>query len=132
MKSAVWQRTLSGILGLSLLVAAAFASAHTWQFIKTAQHATGIVTIENAGCAHTEVSFRTASGETVDYPQNGEVCLHPGQKVNVLYDPSMPRGAAGIDTFGALWFFPGFPGLFAVIFLVAATGSRLIEFRHGR
>lgn len=115
MKKVSWQCILSSVIGVALLTATGFVGTHTWRFIQAASNATGVVTREREGCAHVDVSFQAASGETVEYPQNGEICLHPGQHVKVLYDPSMPSVTATVDSMGALWFpaaIMGVAGLF--------------------
>ncbi|BDU21729.1 DUF3592 domain-containing protein [Dyella sp. GSA-30] len=125
-----------GCVGAIFLVACGFTGLHTWRFIHTASHATGKVTRQNHGCAHVEIHFETAADAAVDYPQNGAVCLQAGQEVQVLYDPSLPKLTATVDSFGALWGATFWAGGLGIAFLAGAifmrAGSRFIYLKPGR
>ena len=127
---------LLGCIGVIFLVICGFTGMQTWQFIHTASRAIGKVTREAYGCAHVEVHFETAAGQAVDYPQNGEVCLHAGQVIPVLYEPSLPKLTATIDSVGALWGVTFWTGGMGLAFLAAAIstrfGSRFVYLKPGR
>jgi hypothetical protein len=116
-------------VGTVLLASTLSSGLDVWQFKQTASSAVGVVVHENAGCAHVDVRFVTANGETIEYPQNGSICLHPGQKVRVLYDPSMPLPTASADSAGALWFSTFVTGAMGVRFLLISGLNLLSRWR---
>lgn len=136
MKAVGWKAILFACLGTIFLVAGALFGLHTWRFTQTASHAAGTVICENYGCHHVEVRFKTAAGEMIEYPQNGDICLHTAQNINVLYDPSMPLPTATVDSIGALWGNTFWASLMGVVFVLPAClgrfGSRFIYFKPGR
>lgn len=123
-------------IGVGLLVASPLIGLNTWRFKQVASRTQGAVIRESYGCHHVDVRFRTVSGETIDYPQNGDICLHTGQQVPVLYDPSMPRMTATVDSAGALWGVTFWVGVVGLIFFVGSiltlSGSRFVVIRQGR
>lgn len=91
------------ITGVILLVVGIGSGIATIRFIHKALRAPGMVVRQNAGPSHVEIQFTTASGQVVNYPQNGLIYLNHGQEVTVLYDPAKPRSTASISNNIALW-----------------------------
>ena len=125
-----------GCIGVAFLVVCGFTGLHTWRFTHAASHAIGKVTRQNHGCTHVEVHFETAAGEAIDYLQNGAVCLQAGQEIHVLYDPSLPKLTATVDSVGALWGATFWAGGLGIAFLAGAIsmrfGSRFVYLKAGR
>ncbi len=97
-------------------------SVHT--FTSRALRAEGVVTKLLAGGSHPEVTFVTATGETVRTPQGGLISgYREGDRVEVLYLAAEPH-TAQLDSFGALW---GFPSLFLLLGFVFVVVSRFVE-----
>lgn len=90
------------IAGVCLLLVGAVVAFYEQSFINRAAVAPGVVVRQNAGGSHVTVGFTTATGETIEYPQNGLIFgYQAGDRVEVLRDAENPRSAA-INTFGAL------------------------------
>ena len=103
------------IVGLALMVGAVCWAVSAWAFVARAAAAPGLVIRLNAGGAHPEVSFTTAAGQVIDYPQGGMIWgYRVGDKVEVLYEPDNPAGSAVLNQSGALW------GFVAMDFLLGA------------
>jgi hypothetical protein len=72
----------------------------------------------------------------IEYPQNGDICLHTEQNINVLYNPSMPLTTATLDSIGAPWDDTFWAGMMGMAFLLPAClgcfGSRFIYFKPDR
>lgn len=132
----LWFCVLFGFIGAGLLVASCFMGVNTWHFVHAASHASGKVIRQDYGCTHVDVRFAAVTGETIDYGQNGDVCLHAGQAVNVLYEPSSPRQTATVDSTGALWGSTFWTGGMGIVFLLATLGvglgSRFVYIKPGR
>jgi hypothetical protein len=79
------------------------AANNEYDFMQTAARAKGVVISQYAGKHHVEISFTTASGELIKYPQNGHISYETGEVVTVLYDPKEPGMTAETDAFGAIW-----------------------------
>ncbi|MET0389668.1 MAG: DUF3592 domain-containing protein [Polyangiales bacterium] len=104
-----WLRgMLFTIVGSALLIIALSLGASRREFLQHAVSSDGTVVKLNAGSAHPEIRFATASGETVSYPQGGVIGgYQPGQRVRVLYLADDVHRTACIDDPGALWFATG-------------------------
>jgi hypothetical protein len=90
--------------GLVLIGAAAVQGYRTNRFVEHASASRGKVSRLIAGGSHPEISFQTASGETIEYAQGGLIFgFSQGQAVDVLYEPADAKGTATIRSFGALW-----------------------------
>ena len=70
-------RTLKSIvftlIGVGLMISALCWAASTWRFMARAKAASGLVVKLNAGGAHPEIRFTTATGQTIEYPQGGMI-----------------------------------------------------------
>jgi Protein of unknown function (DUF3592) len=87
------------------------------KFIDNALSAPGVVVATKHGSSHPTVKFKAASGEDVEYPQNGLVFDYKiGDQVEVFYAKDNPRNAE-INTWGAIWGFPAI-GVFAGLFFM--------------
>jgi hypothetical protein len=132
----LWFAILFGCIGAALLALGIFMGVHGWHFIHTARHAAGKVVRQDYGCAHVQVSFVTAAGASIQYAQNGEVCLETGQAIDVLYDPAAPKATATVNSVGALWGGSIWTGILGVVFLASALavafGSRFVYIKPGR
>jgi hypothetical protein len=104
-----------------LLLGAGARLLTTHQFLDHAATAEGTVIALSAGGSHPQISFTTASHETITFPQGGMIFGYkPGDKVAVLYETGAPRSSATIDVPGALWFTPGLLALLGLFCAVAA------------
>ena len=98
---------LSIVIGIGLLVAAAFSAQSTREFIRTSVAVPGQVVKLNAGEHHPQIDFVTRAGEHISYPQGGMVSgMKVGDQVTVRYLPEAPSQTATLDRFGALWTWP--------------------------
>jgi hypothetical protein len=86
-----------------LFVAMTLIASNKYEFMQRASRAQGVVIRQNAGKHHVEIKFTTASGEAVQYSQNGDISYEAGEQVTVLYDPKEPMLTASTDATGALW-----------------------------
>ena len=103
------------LAGVLLFIGSTVVAYNTFNFLKTAQIAKGIVTKLNAGGSHLEVSFTTIEGEEISYPQNGLIFgFNVGDSVDVLYNDSSPREMV-INNFSAIW---GFNIIFIIMSLI--------------
>jgi hypothetical protein len=116
------------LVGGGLLFAAAALAKSRQDFVDHAERASGSITKLNAGSSHPDVEFTTASGETVQYAQGGNISYKVGDRVTVLYDPSDPHGSATLDDPGALWFPRNLTGGLGAFMLVMGAMS-MIKFR---
>ena len=108
------------VAGVGLMVAAVWSAASTWRFVAHAVAVPGTVIRLNAGGAHPEVRFTTATNQVIDYPQGGMIWgYRVGDQVTVLYDPNDPAQPI-INTRGALWGFTAMNFLLGAVFVVAA------------
>jgi Protein of unknown function (DUF3592) len=101
-----FRRVLFVGAGIVLIGGSIAALAGVYRFTQAAVVVPGVVTKLNAGGSHPQIKFTTQAGETIDYAQNGLIFgYQPGDRVQVMYEPSEPRSAM-VDTFGAKWGFP--------------------------
>ena len=108
------------VAGVGLMVAALWSAASTRRFVARAAAVPGTVIRLNAGGAHPEVRFTTATNQVIDYPQGGLIWgYRVGDQVTVLYDPNEPQQPI-INTRGALWGFTAMNFLLGAVFVLAA------------
>ncbi len=114
------------IVGLMLIVGAAMLATDDRQFVRQAIRAPGVVSALRAGGGHPQITFRTATRQTVSYPQNGWIAGYKvGDPVTVLYRADDPRGTASIDAIGAVWAAPILLFVLGFGFCVLAIGDIL-------
>lgn len=107
-------------IGVIVILATLAWGLLTYQFINQAATTEGEIIKLNAGGSHPEIKFTTQEGKEIDYPQGGLIFGYKaGDKVEVLYDPKNPKRAS-INTFGALWGFPGLIFVLGLVFVVVA------------
>lgn len=117
--------TLFSFVGVALMVGTLFWADSTRRFLARARPAAGEVVRLNAGGAHPEVRFTTATGQVVEYPQGGMIWgYRKGDHVEVLYDPQAPTDAPVLNTTGALWGFHTMTFLMGTGFVLAAQLAR--------
>ncbi len=103
---------LFSVVGGCLLALALVLCFLTLDFIRHAQSAEGIVGPASVSETHLRVDFATASGQKIWFITSGEVTVHPGQRVQVLYREGLdPRWHSdGVDARLAaarsLWYLP--------------------------
>ena len=108
------------LVGVALMVGAVWAADSTRRFVARAVAVPGTVIQLNAGGAHPEVRFTTATNQVIDYPQGGMIWgYRVGDRVDVLYDPDDPAQPT-INTRGALWGFTAMNFLLGAAFVGAA------------
>ena len=109
------------LVGLALMVGAVCWAVSTRAFVARAASAPGVVVKLNAGGAHPQVRFTTATGEAVETPQGGMIWgYRVGDKVEMLYEPDNPTGSAVINRPGALWGFVAMDFLMGAVFVLLA------------
>ena len=109
------------LAGVVMLATGIYSIVTTRSFLARAGRAPGEVVRLNAGGSHPQVRFVTDGGQVVEYPQNGMIWgYRPGDRVTVLYDPSVPTVDPVIDDAGALWGFDVSGLLASVVFELAA------------
>jgi len=99
-----WHDGLAALcLACLILILTVLAATNEYAFVQGAAHAKGVVTRQNHGKHHVDIKFTAASGEVVEYTQNGFVSYEVGEEVAVLYDPKDPDQLSSADAIGALW-----------------------------
>lgn len=100
------------VLGACSLALGACLCLLTFDFIRHARPAEGVVSPASVNETHVRIDFTTASGERVWFGTSGEITLAPEQRVQVLYREGLdPRWHSnGVDArlaaVGALWYLP--------------------------
>ena len=90
-------------IGLGLLFVSVSSGRSAYQLIADGSSAQGVVTKVNG--AHLTVEFKSTNGDAFRYLQSGLIWgYRVGDRVQVLYTSSDPRGTACISAAGALWF----------------------------
>jgi hypothetical protein len=120
---------LFALIGIGLLGAAFNLALDRREFLARAEMADGIVSHLNAGGSHPEITFTTASGEKISYPQGGFIFgYQKDQPVRVHYLPEQPAGSAIVSDRGALWGTSALLGCIGLVFtlvgLLKATRQR--------
>jgi len=102
----------SGNFSACLLALAAGLCLLTFDFIRHARSAEGVVSPASISETHVRIDFTTTSGQRVWFGTSGEMTIPPGQRVPVLYREGLdPRWHSnGVDArlaaAGALWYLP--------------------------
>jgi hypothetical protein len=109
-------------VGLLLLVAAVFLAISTHDYLQRTARAPGLVIAEPYGPHHVDIRFRTHEGRELTYSQNGEVTLHTGQRVTVIYDPRDPAMDPCVDELPAIWGTTAFLVLMGSVFSLIGGG----------
>jgi len=118
------------LIGLILLALAGLNALGKRNFVQGAARAEGVVSALNAGGSHPQISFTTAQGRAVSFPQGGLIFgYRVGDKVEVLYNPADPAATATLSAVGAVWFSALIVAVIGAVF-VAVAGTNLF-FRWG-
>lgn len=86
-----------------MLLLTALEAYSTREFVQHAARANGVVVALNAGAAHPEIEFTSASGEKISFPAGGFISFRKGQRAAVLYRREDPYRGPRLDHFGQLW-----------------------------
>ncbi|MDP3409817.1 DUF3592 domain-containing protein [Bosea sp. (in: a-proteobacteria)] len=112
-------------VGVVLTLVSLIQLTSAWRLGRDGLRAQGEVIELNAGPAHPQVRFTTATGATVSYPQGGLVTQHVGDQVTVLYDSANPHDAV-LDTVAARYGFAILDTVLALVFL----GVSVVDLRR--
>ena len=118
------------LIGLILVVCAAFAFSSRLDFVRSSVVTEGKVIRLNHGEHHPEVAFVNQAGERTSFPASF-ITADVGDTVPVRYVPAMPRETAEIDNFMNIWFEPVLLGVFAAAFLFAGWTGQEFRGRYG-
>jgi hypothetical protein len=110
----------AGVIGIVLLIAAAFSAQSTREFLRMSILVPGQVVRLNAGGSHPQVDFVTKAGEHVSTPQGGMIFgMKVGQAVEVRYLADNPVPTATLNRFGTIWGLTVFLAAMGIGFIVA-------------
>lgn len=74
-----------------------------YQFILTATHVEGVVSVSFDAKHHYDVHFTTADGRAVVHSESNFASYEDGEQVTVYYDPKDPEDNASTASWLALW-----------------------------
>lgn len=121
------ERYLAFVVAIIAAYGTVLAINHERTFLDQSNRVQGEVTSLPHGGHHPEIAFTTHAGEPVSARPASVAVLDIGDRVDIRYDPAMPRASAQIDTFLDRWMVSLLLGAFTALCMVGALKRNSVE-----
>ncbi|WP_415774261.1 DUF3592 domain-containing protein [Paraburkholderia sp. J7] len=115
------------MVGIVTACGTVLAVNHERNFLDLSLTARGEVTSLPHGGHHPEITFVTNAGEPVSARPGSVTALVIGDRVDIRYDPAMPRASAQIDTFLDRWMVSLLLGAFSTLCIVGGLKRNSVD-----